>query len=276
MAAVALSGIYALLRSGERFADLRSPVIPRPPVDDSDGTLSPDSAASPASSAPSSPPRSRRSSRAGLAPPPLTERGLRAHHLAWLIRLRDLRGRYVALADAKSKGHESCWAGKATRRHLRAVRKASEEAEWVEEHLRQAVLWCRQAGVSKAPVKRLLAVGKQGIAARPKHSTFPPSLLELPFPLPTAYEANIYFLTVPRPPPLARHEQFDPERVAQSSEAPPLYSPEAGFGEVVLEGAEALEDATELLEYERTSRALQSEASASVELFANVEETLDN
>lgn len=165
MAAVALSGIYALLRSGERFADLRSPVIPRPPVDDSDGTLSPDSAASPASSAPSSPPRSRRSSRAGLAPPPLTERGLRAHHLAWLIRLRDLRGRYVALADAKSKGHESCWAGKATRRHLRAVRKASEEAEWVEEHLRQAVLWCRQAGVSKAPVKRLLAVGKQGCAS---------------------------------------------------------------------------------------------------------------
>ncbi|GAA6054840.1 hypothetical protein JCM3770_004100 [Rhodotorula araucariae] len=248
-AVVVLSAAYALMRSREGLRDLRSPVIPLP--DEHDG-------APPAGSAPAGRGRSLARQLSRSRPPPLTERSLRASHLAWLIRLRDLTARCTALEDARAKGFESCWAGKATRRHVRAVRRAMEEAEWVEDKLRHAVVWCRQAGIRKAPVKSLLAVGKNGFSARPKHNAFPPSLLELPFPLPRALEANIYFLTVPRPPPLARHESWDAERAAQGREAPPAYTEEASlaFGEVVLERGEDVEVGAALLEYERASHAL--------------------
>ncbi|BGP44065.1 hypothetical protein JCM10450v2_008282 [Rhodotorula kratochvilovae] len=246
-AIVVLSAAYALMRSREGLRDLRSPLIPLP--DDHDDAPPPGGSARGRSLA-------RQLSRS--RPPPLTERSLRASHLAWLIRLRDLTARCTALEDARAKGFESCWAGKATRRHVRAVRRAMEEAEWVEDKLRHAVVWCRQAGIRKAPVKSLLAVGKNGFSARPKHSAFPPSLLELPFPLPAALEANIYFLTVPRPPPLARHESWDAERAAQTVEAPPMYTEEASlaFGEVVLERGEDLEVGAAMLEYERASHGM--------------------
>ena len=95
----------------------------------------------------------------------------------------------------------------------------------------------------------------RSLSARPKHNAFPPTLLELPFPLPHALEANIYFLTVPRPPPLARHDAWDAERAAQSHEAPPMYDEELAFGETVLERGGDLDVAVALLEYERASHA---------------------
>lgn len=295
-AIVVLSAAVALLRSNEGLRDLRSPVIPLPDDHDSSSPHLHRSASS-ARGRPSSSLAARHpsSSRSRNRPAPLTERSLRASHLAWLIRLRDLSARLRALEDARAKRLESCWAGKATRRHIRAVRKAVDEAEWVEDKLRQAVVWCRQAGIRKAPVKSLLHVGRDGCAspslslprrcpdrlvpvltlrfahvlmlcgisdslsARPKHNAFPPSLLELPFPLPNALEANIYFLTVPRPPPLARHDAWDAERAAQSHEAPPIYDEAPGFGEIVLERGDELDVAVALLEYERASHTQDAE-----------------
>merc|ERR1719487_1051054 len=130
-AIVVLSAAVALLRSNEGLRDLRSPVIPLPDDHDSSSPHLHRSASS-ARGRPSSSLAARHpsSSRSRNRPAPLTERSLRASHLAWLIRLRDLSARLRALEDARAKRLESCWAGKATRRHIRAVRKAVDEAEW--------------------------------------------------------------------------------------------------------------------------------------------------
>ncbi|GAA5957295.1 hypothetical protein JCM8115_006947 [Rhodotorula mucilaginosa] len=221
--------LATLLGSGETLADLRSPILPVP--EDHPHLFTEPT------------PYERRTSalveRDGDAcrsrkPLPLTERSLRAYHLSWLIRQRDLRSRHLALCDARDKGWPSCWAGKATSRHIRAVARALDEAEWVEDKLRKALGWCRAAAVPKARVKTLLKSGKKSHVVRPSHTEFPPSLLDLPYPLPVALEANIYFLTVPRPPTLTRRDE---EREAQLRDAPPAYCEEVDLlsGETVLE-----------------------------------------
>ena len=148
--------LATLLGSGETLADLRSPILPVP--EDHPHLFTEPT------------PYERRASalveRDGDAcrsrkPLPLTERSLRAYHLSWLIRQRDLRSRHLALCDARDKGWPSCWAGKATSRHIRAVARALDEAEWVEDKLRKALGWCRAAAVPKARVKTLLKSGKK-------------------------------------------------------------------------------------------------------------------
>ncbi|GAA5868040.1 hypothetical protein JCM3774_001578 [Rhodotorula dairenensis] len=259
--------LATLLGSGETLADLRSPILPVPEDH-------------PHLSAASSTTCERRRalverddgrSRAAL---PLTERSLRAYHLAWLVRQRDLRSRHLALCDARDKGWPSCWAGKATSRHIRAVSRALDEAQWVEDKLRKALGWCRAAAVPKARVKSLLKSGKKRsvrvptlasmpsprgpfrlprLVVRPSHTDFPPSLLDLPYPLPVALEANIYFLTVPRPPTLTRRDE---EREAQLRDAPPAYCEEVDFfsGETVLEVGQNDAD-VDVRAYERLTHA---------------------
>lgn len=161
-AIVALNAAVALLRSNEGLRDLRSPVIPLPDDHHDSPRPPPPRRSASLSSRTRALARSSSSSRSRSRPAPLTERSLRAAHLAWLIRLRDLKARWTALDDCRAKRQDSCWAGKATRRHIRAVRKAVDEAEWVEDKLRQAVVWCRGAGVRKAPVTSLLSVGRNG------------------------------------------------------------------------------------------------------------------
>ncbi|BGP58614.1 hypothetical protein JCM8202_001916 [Rhodotorula sphaerocarpa] len=219
--------LKTLLGNGETLADLRSPILPVP--EDHPHVSRRQTAAEAAIVQP----RALRVAR----PRPLTERSLRAYHLAWLVRQRDLRSRHVALCDARDKGWPSCWAGKATSRHIRAVSRALDEAEWVEEKLRKGVQWCRAAAVPKAPVKTLLKSGKKSPVSRPTHADFPPSLLDLPYPLPFALEANIYFLTVPRPPSLTRRDE---EGEAQRRDAPPAYREvvDCELGEIVLEVGE--------------------------------------
>lgn len=147
--------LKTLLGNGETLADLRSPILPVP--EDHPHVSRRQTAAEAAIVQP----RALRVAR----PRPLTERSLRAYHLAWLVRQRDLRSRHVALCDARDKGWPSCWAGKATSRHIRAVSRALDEAEWVEEKLRKGVQWCRAAAVPKAPVKTLLKSGKKRCAS---------------------------------------------------------------------------------------------------------------
>lgn len=142
--------LATLLGSGETLADLRSPMLPVPedhPHLRSEPTTYAETLVEQQS-------RSRRHL-------PLTERSLRAYHLAWLIRQRDLRSRHLALCDARDKGWPSCWAGKVNTRHIRAVARALDEAHWVEDKLRKALVWCRAAAVPKAPVKTLLKSGKK-------------------------------------------------------------------------------------------------------------------
>jgi hypothetical protein len=93
------------------------------------------------------------------------------------------------------------------------------------------------AGLSELWTSRSLcsyAVRMCSHVVRPSHTEFPPSLLDLPYPLPVALEANIYFLTVPRPPTLTRRDE---EREAQLRDAPPAYCEEVDLlsGETVLE-----------------------------------------
>ncbi|BGP36075.1 hypothetical protein JCM10296v2_007927 [Rhodotorula toruloides] len=215
--------VLAALRAGETLADLRSPLIP-PPVDHPAAATS---TASPASSTLSS------------SRPPLTERSLRASHLAWLVRVRDLSARHLALVDARSKNWTSCWAGKVSGRHIRAVKKAIEEAQWVEERLRLAIGWCKDKGLRKVSVKRLLGgkgeIERLRLAYRPTHTSFPPALLDLPYPLPLAFDANFLILTVPRPPAITRHRRAEEDEVV----ALPAYREEADheLGERMLERA---------------------------------------
>ncbi|EMS21284.1 uncharacterized protein RHTO_01750 [Rhodotorula toruloides NP11] len=243
--------VLAALRAGETLADLRSPLIP-PPADH------PAATPSPASSRPST--ASSASSSLSSSRPPLTERSLRASHLAWLVRVRDLSARHLALVDARSKNWTSCWAGKVSSRHIRAVKKAIEEAQWVEERLRLAIGWCKEKGLRKVSVKRLLG-GKGNhvdrgdrrnrLAYRPTHTSFPPSLLDLPYPLPLAFDANFLILTVPRPPPISRHRRAEEDEV----EALPAYREEADheLGERMLERglADVVVGGVDVEQYER-------------------------
>ncbi|GAA5920410.1 hypothetical protein JCM1841_003381 [Sporobolomyces salmonicolor] len=217
--------LLAIVGRGVSWDELRSPILPYPPLP---------------SSSPSAPPSCHNSSAAAASSvPPLTERTLKASHLSWLVRHRDLSARLTALESARAEGQGACWAGEVTERHVRSVRKAREEAEWVEQRLRAAVRWCKEQGLGKVPVKRLLRGSKEG-PLRPTHTSFPPSLLDLPFPLPSASSSNNYTLTVPRPP------RFDDERTSQELErdAPPVYTVEAdrARGEMSIErGAEMQE-----------------------------------
>ncbi|GAA6024778.1 hypothetical protein JCM10207_005583 [Rhodosporidiobolus poonsookiae] len=259
-----LSAVYGLLRSREPIASVRSPVLLPPPATAFADARTPDSVGS------TTPPLVFPLSRSRHEQAPLTEHTLRASHLAWLIRFRDLGARFVALNAAKEQGLDSCWAGKTTRAHIRSVQRAADEAKWVEERLRAAVVWCRRRGLRKLPVRVLVGVGarKQGQPlVRPVHSDFPPTLLDLPYPLPIAQEANIYALSVHRPPALNsrryhhRPQERDEEREAQSRDAPPLYREEAdeAAGERTLDRAEIEGEGGEL-EYARALEGLMREA----------------
>ncbi|GAA5982070.1 hypothetical protein JCM11641_004315 [Rhodosporidiobolus odoratus] len=168
------------------------------------------------------------------------QHALQALHLNWHLRLRSLSDRVIALLSAKAAGEASCWAGKATENHIRTVQRAADEAKFVEERLRKAVRWCRREKVGKVPVKGLIkaAAGarkKHGrnspSSLRPVHSTFPPSLLDLPYPLPQAQEPNLYTLSLPsfsmtpfpETPRRRRPQERDEEREAQQGEALPVY-----------------------------------------------------
>ncbi|GAA5899667.1 hypothetical protein JCM5296_001393 [Sporobolomyces johnsonii] len=217
--------LLAIVGRGISWDELRSPILPYPPL--------------PPSSSSSAPPPFHGNPAAAAASAPLTERSLKASHLSWLVRHRDLSARLKALEGARDEGEGACWAGEVTERHIRSVRKARDEAEWVEQRLRAAVRWCKEQGLEKVPVKRLIRRSKQG-PLRPTHTSFPPSLLDLPFPLPSASSSNNYTLTVPRPP------HIDDERTSQELErdAPPVYTVEAdrARGETSIErGAEVQE-----------------------------------
>lgn len=96
---------------------------------------------------------------------------------------------------------------------------------------------------------------------RPTHTETPPTLLDLPFPLPEAPPSHRIALTIPRPPPLEPAGHRDEEE----RNRPPLYTQEADFalGESSLEGgyfydqfeappAEAVVEGLDVVEYERT------------------------
>ncbi|GAA5875897.1 hypothetical protein JCM8547_001696 [Rhodosporidiobolus lusitaniae] len=201
--------------SYDKFARFRSPVIPIP------SSAAPDDLAAPSSATPR---------------PILTEHQLRAYHHAWATRHSAVWLRSCALLDAREKGYPACWAGDVNRDTLRAVRAAVDEANWVEGKLKAAIDWCEQRNLSKMSVVKLVQVrrGKSRSVSRPTHSDTPPSLLDLPFPLPEAPASHRLNLTVPRPPPLEpQGHREDEER-----NRPPTYSRIADWenGESSLEG----------------------------------------
>ncbi|GAA6009958.1 hypothetical protein JCM10207_002173 [Rhodosporidiobolus poonsookiae] len=249
MADVIVYGLAFLAANAhEKFSTYRSPVIPieATPVPSSD--LSPPDAL--ASHGPT---------------PILTEHQLRATHYAWSTRHSAVFLRACALLDAKAKGYPACWAGNVDRETLRAVRGAVDEARWVEERLKKAIEWCDERKMKKMKLVKLVQIrrGRRSAVTRPTHSCTPPTLLDLPFPLPEAPPSNRLALSVPRPPPLER--EGAPEY--EERNRPPTYTREAdvGMGEISLEGgmydeevlralgeADAVEAGLSVAAYERT------------------------
>ncbi|GAA6042734.1 hypothetical protein JCM8097_005555 [Rhodosporidiobolus ruineniae] len=242
--------VYALAHYAadlhDKFATYRSPVIPIPPAFDA-----PDVAA--LVPIPGSP-----------AAPLLTERTLQAAHFAWSTRHSAVWLRACALMDAKDKGYPACWAGEVTRENLRAVRAAVDEAKWVESRLKSAIDWCEDRKLGKMKLVKLVRMskGRRRTLTRPTHTDTPPTLLDLPFPLPEPPSSNRLALTVPRPPalePLGHREDEERNR-------PPMYTQEADWenGESTLEGGyfleslrvalpeEVVEEGLDVVEYERT------------------------
>lgn len=262
----ALSTAWKVLRDREPLASQRLPVFVPPATD-----LPPAFEAVIGTSSPLSP--------RPVAAIPLTEVTLRQHYLCWLLRLRQLDARLHALSCAADQGLPSCWAGKTTAGHLRSVQRAVEEAKWVEGRLRLAVIFVKEEQIKKLPLRTLAAgARKKGCALflplpfssslgtyllaplsrptlRPTHARFPPTLLDLPFPIPDAKEGNIYVLTCRRP--AEEHDQRpqerDEEREAQRREAPPYYTEEADVF-----GGETTMERSEMTSEEEYARALMS------------------
>jgi hypothetical protein len=87
----------------------------------------------------------------GDSGPILTEHGLKLVHETWQTRHAALWLRQRALRDARSKGLIGCWAGMCTPATLQATKEAVEEAQWVEQHLSDAIEWCQGRKVAKMP-----------------------------------------------------------------------------------------------------------------------------
>ncbi|GAA5831633.1 hypothetical protein JCM11251_000777 [Rhodosporidiobolus azoricus] len=256
MADVLVYGLaYFAATTYDRISTFRSPVIPFP-ADHYSFHLPPTAGVSPGQEAlPVVTPATA---------PLLTEYELRSHHYAWSTRHAAVWLRACALIDAKAKGYPACWAGDVTRENLRAVRAAVDEAKWVENKLKEAIDWCEERKLRKMKLVKMVRVrkGQRSSITRPTHTTTPPSLLELPFPLPEAPPSNRVALSVPRPPPL------EPEGHAEAEERnrPPIYTREADWenGETSLEGGfweeldlpaalqGIVEEGLDVVEYERT------------------------
>ncbi|GAA5955608.1 hypothetical protein JCM21900_006669 [Sporobolomyces salmonicolor] len=164
-------------RVNDKVCALRSPLLPPPPTLPI-GTET--SASSP----------SFRSKAA-----PLTEHHLKALHLAWKERHSALYLRLCALFNARAKGLKQCWAGRVTWEGLMEVREAIMEAEWIEKRLKEAV------ACTSHP--------------RPQHADFPPSLLDLPYPLPPAPSPRVTARSIPITPSLDDNDR--------GPESPPSY-----------------------------------------------------
>ncbi|GAA5899674.1 hypothetical protein JCM5296_001395 [Sporobolomyces johnsonii] len=187
-------------RVNDKVCDLRSPLLPPRPTS-SIGTLD---------ASPSSP--SIRSKRV-----PLTEHHLKTLHLAWKERYSALYLRLCALFSAQAKGLKQCWAGKVDWEGLSELREAILEAEWVEKRLKEAVTWCEAQGVQRLPLSGIVPRGRRRSNSnpRPQHTDFPPSLLDLPYPLPPAPSPRITARSVPIPP--------SPDAYEHGPESPPSY-----------------------------------------------------
>lgn len=92
----------------------------------------------------------------GDSGPVLTEHGLKLVHETWQTRHAALSLRQRALHDARSKGLIGCWAGMCTPATLQATKEAAEEAQWVEQHLSDAIEWCQGRKVAKMPLGKMV------------------------------------------------------------------------------------------------------------------------
>jgi len=185
----------------------------------------------------------------------LTEFGLRECQMNWKIRYQSLYLRLAALLDAMRRGLRNSWAGRVSWDHCDQIRLAILEAEYVEKKLSEAVRWCEEKGLQKLPLVALVKPGKRryvevsassgrpvhleflwhfatiknscyfplfrSSVSRPTHSERPPSLADLPSPLPVAIPAIFPRLTVPVPPHVLRG---GPREDESGNGLPPAYT----------------------------------------------------
>ncbi|GAA6008544.1 uncharacterized protein JCM10292_007243 [Rhodotorula paludigena] len=241
MADVLLYGLaYVVTDVSQKIANLRSPIVP----------ISVDSFAN---APPPLPVHLARTDELQFLPPIVTEHSLALAHHSWATRHAAIWLKLCALNDARAKNLIGCWAGltqgEVGRENIRQARQAVDEAAWVEERLKQALDWCDERKVRKMKLVKLVRYrkGRRSAITRPTHTDVPPTLLDLPFPIPLAPPSNRMAPFIPRPPPLERETQAE----AEERNRPPTYTREADAtnGESTLEGG-FLSGEVDVQEYE--------------------------
>ncbi|GAA5935776.1 uncharacterized protein JCM15063_001801 [Sporobolomyces koalae] len=207
-----------------------APEYSLPPVDPASGVadsppLGPRSLSTPAAPTPRSAPRARSHSQtvSGKKLPKLTEHGLREVHTAWKLRYNALFLRLAALLDAQRQGQRCSWAGLVSSEKCDEVRLAVLEAEYVEKKLAEAVAWCEEKGLQRLPLVALVSSKRRSSEARPTHAECPPSLVDMPSPLPPAPPAVISRLTVSSVPPWVYGPATTRPDDAAAHDLPPVY-----------------------------------------------------
>ncbi|GAA5898404.1 uncharacterized protein JCM6883_001013 [Sporobolomyces salmoneus] len=201
------------------------PTTPSLPSNDLNHSISPLSRSS-SFVTPASPirptPRTRSHSHTPQIAPLLTEHKLKELHIAWKIRYQSLYLRLATLLDAMRRGLRNSWAGRVSWDRCDEVRLAIIEAEFVMGRLSEAVQWCEEKGLRKLPLVSLVKGKRRRSVSRATHSSSPPSLAHLPYPLPEAPPAISTRLTVALPSWVFRPEQTRPD---SSMQLPPEYTP---------------------------------------------------
>ncbi|SCV71456.1 BQ2448_3044 [Microbotryum intermedium] len=145
---------------------------------------------------------------------PFTERQLKGLYRCWKHRADMLWSKQKGLEYAIARGWDVCWAGRAT--EFSTIRRARSEAQFIVDQLALAIAWCRSQQVPKTSfVSSLEPRAKKRRHSRSAHAICPPSLLELPWPLPLPPGEREYGAVIERV----------PRFTTESGEALPTYSP---------------------------------------------------
>ncbi|SCZ89321.1 BZ3500_MvSof-1268-A1-R1_Chr1-1g01105 [Microbotryum saponariae] len=221
---------YLVVKAVDTVKTRRSPVVPTPPLSDpatyhygGDSNLGTSLLVTEVESVPR-----QRGTKREMKQRPFTERQLKAGltcrrviydrhaelYRSWKYRDDMLLSKQNGLEYAIAHGWDVCWAGRTS--EFSTVRRARSESRFVVDQLALAIAWCRSQQVPKTSlVSTLEPRSKIRRQTRSAHSSCPPSLLELPWPIPEPPGEREYGSVIERAPRFTR----------EGPEALPLYSP---------------------------------------------------
>ncbi|SGY61087.1 BQ5605_C007g04524 [Microbotryum silenes-dioicae] len=207
---------YLVVKAVDTVKTRRSPVVPTPPLSDpaayhygGDSDLGVSLFVTEIESVPH-----QRGTRREMKRRPFNERQLKELYRSWKYRDDMLLSKQKGLEYAIAHGWDVCWAGRTS--EFSTVRRARSESRFVVDQLALAIAWCRSQQVPKTSlVSTFEPRSKIRRQTRTVHSSCPPSLLELPWPIPEPPGEREYGLVIERAPRFTK----------EGPEALPLYSP---------------------------------------------------